>query len=208
MLYYTCYAVLAICANLPNQFFGPANVVFNSLMLFDIVIKLPVSRDVALSVIIPRKALGATMILGVIFLYFFAFLYFWQFHSHFDNYGENECNTFMVCFLVTAGMGLRAGGGMGEYLSEKDDPLLTNAVGWRWALDMSFFIIVIVLLLNLVFGIIIDQFAVLRDIKKEREQDTKWRKCRKCFICDIRKEEFDRAGIDVFRNHIAFQHNM
>jgi hypothetical protein len=203
MLYYTFYAVLAICANLPNLFFGPANVVFNSLMLFDIVIKLPVSRDVALSVIIPRKALGATMILGVIFLYFFAFLYFWIFHSHFNNDGENECDTFMVCFMVTAGMGLRAGGGLGEYLFEKDDPL-ANAVSWRWALDMSFFIIVIVLLLNLVFGIIIDQFAELRDKKKEREIDTTL----KCFICDIRKEEFDHAGIDVFRNHIVFQHNM
>ena len=30
----------------------------------------------------------------------------------------------------------------------------------------------------------------------------------KCFICDIRKEQFDQAGIDVFRNHIASQHNM
>ena len=37
-----------------------------------------------------------------------------------------------------------------------------------------------------------------------REVDT----TQKCFICDIRKEQFDQAGIDVFRNHIASQHNM
>jgi hypothetical protein len=50
--------------------------------------------------------------------------------------------------------------------------------------DLTFFLIVIVILLNIIFGIIIDTFAELRDKKHSMEEDMK----NICFICNINRQ--------------------
>ena len=83
-------------------------------------------------------------------------------------------------------VGLRAGGGIGEVL--KQIPKEDGSVYWsRYFFDLTFFIIIIILMLNLIFGIIIDAFAEMRDKKKEIDDDTK----EHCFICGITKFEFE-----------------
>jgi inositol 1,4,5-triphosphate receptor type 3 len=47
-----------------------------------------------------------------------------------------------------------------------------------------------VVLLNVVFGIIIDTFAELRESSASREVSMK----KFCFVCNISSETFDRAG--------------
>lgn len=83
---------------------------------------------------------------------------------------------------------------------------MQHDLGPRFALDMTFFIVVLVILLNVIFGIIIDTFAGLRSQKAERLLDT----TETCFICGINKQVFDRAsdGTDGFKTHIKFDHNM
>lgn len=54
----------------------------------------------------------------------------------------------------------------------------------RYAYDVTCFIIVNLILLNIVFGIIIDTFAFLRDQKFQREQDKK----NVCFVCSIKRQ--------------------
>ena len=49
----------------------------------------------------------------------------------------------------------------------------------RYAFDLTFYVMIIVLLLNLIFGIIIDAFAAMRDERNEVEREVK----EKCFIC-------------------------
>jgi inositol 1,4,5-triphosphate receptor type 1 len=63
--------------------------------------------------------------------------------------------------------------------------------------DLSFFIIVIVLLLNLVFGIIIDAFGDMRDNRNAIEEDIK----EKCFICGKKKFEFEVKN-KSFHDHV------
>jgi hypothetical protein len=66
----------------------------------------------------------------------------------------------MHCFLSTLNYGIRMGGGIGEFLPAQtyiDEN--KNAFFIRFAYDLSFFLIVITILLNVVFGIIIDTFA-------------------------------------------------
>ena len=64
----------------------------------------------------------------------------------------------------------------------------TVAKYWgRYVFDLSFFIIVIILLLNLLFGIIIDAFADLRDERNMIEEDIR----EKCFICGLRRFDFE-----------------
>lgn len=47
--------------------------------------------------------------------------------------------------------------------------------------DLLFFFIIIVIVLNLIFGVIIDTFADLRSEKQQKETDLK----NTCFICGM-----------------------
>ena len=65
---------------------------------------------------------------------------------------------------------------------------------------------VLIILLNVIFGIIIDTFGSLRNAKAVRERDTS----ELCFICGIEKQIFDRASDEPngFLTHIKIDHNM
>jgi hypothetical protein len=66
-------------------------------------------------------------------------------------------------------------------------PLDAAYYWFRFVYDLSFFIIIIVLLMNLVFGIIIDAFGDMRDQRRETEDDIS----NKCFICGINRLKFE-----------------
>jgi hypothetical protein len=71
------------------------------------------------------------------------------------------CSTLLECTTSTLNIGVRAGGGIGEFLQQ---PVIAEDTYWSRSLfDFFFFIIVIIILLNIIFGIIIDTFAELRD---------------------------------------------
>jgi hypothetical protein len=86
---------------------------------------------------------------------------------------------------------------MGDYMQG-------HAMGDRYWLDLAFFIIILIVLLNIIFGIIIDTFSELREEKKEKEEDIQ----EKCFICNIGKAKFDMQGSGVFTRHIETEHSM
>jgi len=67
--------------------------------------------------------------------------------------------------------------------------------------DVLFFIIINVTFLNIIFGIIIDTFASLRNKKKDMDDDMN----NKCFICHLDRYEFDKNGTG-FENHITNNH--
>lgn len=84
--------------------------------------------------------------------------------------------------------------------------LMYSQLGTRFLLDMMYFILILVLAMNIIFGIVIDTFGNLREQKNQRYADT----VGKCFICSIDREIFDRAadGPDGFRIHVKRDHNM
>ena len=61
--------------------------------------------------------------------------------------------------------GLRAGGGIGDAL--QPPPFYTDLTYYseRFFFDVSFFLMINIIWLNIIFGIIIDTFAELRDDK-------------------------------------------
>jgi hypothetical protein len=79
-------------------------------------------------------------------------------------------------------------------------------LGIRYIVDTLYFVVVIVILLNVIFGIVIDTFGNLRAEKDDRHADTTG----SCFICGIDKQVFDRAsdGVQGFTVHIKSDHNM
>ena len=126
------------------------------------------------------------------------------------DFNWHECDTLGSCFRVTISYGLRLGGGIGDYLSENGDgqdmqkTIAVSDSSSRFWLDLTFFMLVVIILLNIIFGIIIDNFAELRDKKKERMIDTK----EFCFVCGIARAKFDKLDHRAYEVHITQDHCM
>eukprot|EP01135_Chromosphaera_perkinsii_P010510 Nk52_evm20s2152 gene=Nk52_evmTU20s2152 len=111
-----------------------------------------------------------------------------------------KCDTMLNCFLFHLSGGIRAGGGIGDVIRGADgDP----AEGVRLFFDVTFFFLVIVILLALIQGLIIDAFSELRDKQNEMTNDLET----KCFICGLSKERLDIVP-HGYENHIESEHNM
>lgn len=83
-------------------------------------------------------------------------------------------------------------------------PLITEPSFYSRALfDFCFFIIVNIILMNILFGIIIDSFAD----KRAQADDFKREVKDQCFICGIRKSRFDIENIN-WNDHIYCEHNL
>merc|ERR1719208_39198 len=97
--------------------------------------------------------------------------------------------------------GLRNGGGIGDVLRQPSskDPLFMIRVLY----DILFFFIVIIIVLNLIFGVIIDTFADLRSEKQNKEEVIK----NSCFICGLERKAFDNKYV-TFEEHVRNEHNM
>lgn len=56
--------------------------------------------------------------------------------------------------------------------------------------------------MNIIFGIIIDTFAELRDAQNTRDDDF----TNTCFICGFSRDVFEKQGLS-FDKHVTYQHN-
>ncbi|GAA6079681.1 inositol 1,4,5-trisphosphate receptor type 1, partial [Tachysurus ichikawai] len=90
---------------------------------------------------------------------------------------ERACDSLWMCMITVLSHGLRSGGGVGDVLRKpsKEEPLFAARVIY----DLLFFFLVIIIVLNLIFGVIIDTFADLRSEKQRKEEVLKTT----CFIC-------------------------
>uniref|UniRef100_A0A8C3V1R9 Inositol 1,4,5-trisphosphate receptor n=1 Tax=Catharus ustulatus TaxID=91951 RepID=A0A8C3V1R9_CATUS len=118
-----------------------------------------------------------------------------------ENGIERTCDTLLMCIVTVLNQGLRNGGGVGDVLRKpsKDEPLFAARVVY----DLLFYFIVIIIVLNLIFGVIIDTFADLRSEKQKKEEILKTT----CFICGLERDKFDNKTVS-FEEHIKAEHNM
>uniref|UniRef100_A0A8C6Y146 Inositol 1,4,5-trisphosphate receptor n=1 Tax=Naja naja TaxID=35670 RepID=A0A8C6Y146_NAJNA len=114
---------------------------------------------------------------------------------------ERTCDTLLMCIVTVLNQGLRNGGGVGDVLRKpsKAEPLFAARVVY----DLLFYFIVIIIVLNLIFGVIIDTFADLRSEKQKKEEILKTT----CFICGLERDKFDNKTVS-FEEHIKSEHNM
>jgi len=159
-----------------------------------------------------------TFLLTVIVLYQFAVM------LSFGG-GENQmldslaspafCTTLLECSVSVITFGLRHGD-LNQITAERLAAPATDFIGEPTYYDnmhgpgvffvLIFYIIVGVILLNVVFGIIIDAFAALRQAdaaRKEHMQNT-------CFICGLHRNTLETRLKDqnAFQNHIDSSHDM
>jgi hypothetical protein len=173
-----------------------------------------VSRDliyVFKSITEHSKQLILTSFLGVLIIFIFSNFSFWFFNSYFNGIDtvdggvdEGLCSSLFSCFFLVLDFGFRNGGGIGD--TTVAEPVSHGDLGKyaaKVALDISFFFIVNIIFLNLVFGIIIDTFGELREIsdKKTNDQDNL------CFICNLDVQKISRTGED-FVKHREEVHNV
>ena len=174
-----------------------------SVLLIPLIAESAVIRHVFSAVTKNGKSLLLTFLFAVILMYLFSVVGFVLFREMFegDEDGEAHCSTMFRCFVFTVTNGLRAGGGIGELIKSPAWGSPLHAV--RLLYDMMFYIFVTVIIMNIVFGIIVDTFGELRQGREIRDQEMRIR----CFICNVESADFDKRA-DGFTNHVQRDHNM
>ncbi|OON22954.1 RIH domain protein [Opisthorchis viverrini] len=132
-----------------------------------------------------------------------------------EPFRERHCDSLRMCILTTLHEGIRNGGGIGDVLRRPsiqklpvDYPIsfpLTkeNHFLTRTIYDLSFFVIVIIIILNVVFGVIVDTFAALRQEKQDREELAR----NNCCVCGLQRPVFEQNGLS-FDAHVKSEHNI
>ncbi|GAB9463065.1 hypothetical protein Gpo141_00000540 [Globisporangium polare] len=190
------------------------NKLYFAFHLLDVVNRYQELSNVLRSIVRPAKVLCLTVLLYLVIVYVFAIIGFYFFRADYnpsvvltpeqiDGSAPYQCQRLFQCFLVSLDQGFKSNGGLGGYLSANTpgDSLRSYA---RLAFDLFYNIVLIIMLLNIVFGVIIDTFASLRTADKETTMDMQNR----CFICSIDAYTFDRATKRGFHDHIYMEHNM
>jgi len=200
--YYTMYTICAVLA-----FYEMMISLTVLIFILEFRKRFDTAKDVFAAIVGTRgnrggsKLLLSTLILLVLFCCIFSMLMFvWFPHDLPD---ENlVCTTYLSCAVYMLNAGIRNGGGIGESMwvyTYQSHP-------HRWAslnfvFNFAAFFIVNAILLNVVFGIIIDSFAERRDEKNGILQDMHQR----CTICGIWTKSF--VVPNSFRKHVKKEHN-
>jgi hypothetical protein len=132
---------------------------------------------------VPRWNIIMALMVTVFVCYIFSFYMFIYFPTDQQD-GHYACETMYGCAKFVINYGIRGGEGVGEEM--------LHTVGQRWLFDTLFFFAVTTGIFNLVAGVIITTFTLLRENKEAREDNT----VGTCFICGIEKHIFDRAAND------------
>jgi hypothetical protein len=196
-VYSSIYFIMSVIGNI--------YVLFYCLLLLDIIRRSADLVNVLKAITMNWKQLLLTLVLGAIVIYLFSIIAFLELHEYYVDNGDADMNTYcyslLSCFASTATYGVRAGGGIGDWIAQAT---WTDDKYWlRYAFDIAFFIIVVIILLNVIFGIIIDTFADLRDKRAEILKDIK----ETCFICGRNRFEFEVKHLS-WKNHIYLEHNL
>lgn len=182
--------------------------VWYCVQLFQIVEKSAQLQNVILSVTKNGKNLILTGCLLLVIVYTFAIIAYYNYSQYIipENFGHGgNCDTLARCVLMMLVNGLKYGGGVSEILDFPAWGKANGAEGYvRLIYDFMFFLVLIVIFLNIVFGIILDTFGELRENRDGVVEDQKG----KCFICGIERADFDRVSSGGFEHHFTFEHHM
>ncbi|EAR94170.2 cation channel family protein (macronuclear) [Tetrahymena thermophila SB210] len=183
------------------------NIVY-SIQLLDIINQFPSLKNVTRAVQLNANQLLKTLLLGIIVIFIFSVVgYTFAVDSFFSEeigHGENMCSNLFQCFIDTLNYGLRTDGGISNTLRRQSFEFDNRGTYiFRVIYDVSWFALINVIFINIIFGVIIDTFGQLRDKKREVIEDMK----NVCFICGLERYVFDKHA-DGFNNHIERDHQL
>nr|XP_019924346.2 inositol 1,4,5-trisphosphate receptor type 1 isoform X2 [Crassostrea gigas] len=140
-------------------------------------------------------------ILGLIVIYIYALVGFSLLRAYFSPGEYLYCSTLWQCTVTVIRYGL-----IGDMFDNIKHNGVNDSFETFWPLvlyHVSFFIFITTIGLNIIFGIIVDTFSELRDLKWRAESDMK----DTCFICSRNSYDFEHNG-KGFDHHVRNEHNM
>jgi len=135
--------------------------------------------------------------LGVVIIYIYSVAGFAFYRDTYSGAGY-FCDTLWECFISTLAYGLFNG-----VYGFSATTQTFEAVGLKVINDLTFYIIISTIGLNIIFGIIVDSFSELRDDRYHIVEDMQG----VCSICGLPSDEFERNSTG-FRHHVKREHNM
>lgn len=184
----------------------PFSIIFNplwfSIGLVDMVQRLPTLPNVFNAITIRRRELLQTSALGIYFFYLYGIIVFVFMPTSFMEAHDSPCSTISQCWAYVIEIGL----------ANSDMSAGMKPISWSdpyyllfWFLTVSYVILISLVLLNVIFGIIIDSFAQLRT---EQEEVAK-QMINQCFICFKERQVFEDPHIEsTFQDHLDLEHNV
>ena len=191
------FYLLYLVANILSLRFNPLFCIVH----LSFIVRIDLLSNVVSAVWLRRWQLLLSFLLLIMIFYYFALLGFSYISTH---YPLRRCEKLIDCIISTFDLTFKDGGGIGVFLK---DIWKVYAEEPRWPFYMRFFydsilaIILVNVLLNIVTGIIIDEFASLKDAMNDRLEDTR----NVCYMCGLDRELFERNNID-FEEHIKKDH--
>jgi hypothetical protein len=171
---------------------------FYALQLFSIMSIFPIMKAAISSIFLRYVQFLSTALLLVIVCIFYGSICIFFLNSGMTDgdSGKSTCESFWQCVLHILNGGIRSGS-LGFPIKS------ISATGYwqEFIVDWTFYLIVILTLLNFVNGIIVDTFNELYEedlTKVENLKDI-------CFICDQKRLKFEVRGVD-FENHKFIDH--
>ena len=119
---------------------------------------------------------------------FSLFAYYWLSES----YTRSYCDSTWKCLLTAIDRSFKYDGGLGGFLTPSNE-VKPNDVTYfmvRFAFDNIYFILLMIIMINIVSGIIIDTFGTLREELNEYNFDLE----NYCFICGFDKEVIEKSS--------------
>ena len=115
---------------------------------------------------------------------------------------KNSCDSPIICMVFIYSNTFTSGGNLGNFIDEGGNREHENVNGdmKRYALDISYTIIMVGLTWQMVSGLIVDTFESLRGSREDKEDDMKTI----CFICGLDKEKIEKyyPGKEGFEKHL------
>jgi hypothetical protein len=201
IVYFCGYVVFAFLGTFYSDFYF-------CFLLLEVVQRFKTLRNVLMAIKNSYKELILTFILWIIVVYYFSIFGYSFFRDSFPF--ENDCNTMYRCFATLFYQNNKMDNGIGGYLNNKyieANAKKKNPFDKRFWYEELFNLILKILIVQMVSGIIIDNFAVLRDQETEMISDMK----NICTICSLKREEivkiYNKYGKN-YNDHIKYDHKI
>ena len=192
LLTHLCMLLFSVFGNLPSPYGSPALFCLSLLEVFN---RFPTAKIVLDAVFTNFSQLVLTFAVVMVLLFICATMHFFNMRGEVsDDYPL--CDSLFSCFMMYVNLGTRMGGGIGDIMDTED--YFTGFI-YRW----FYFVIINIIMMNIVFGIIVDTFGELRGEKIAKMED----RTGICFICGHERVVFEREG-KGFQTHIDEDHNM
>ncbi len=173
-----------------------------SFLLLDVMRQSGALRTVLRAIFDIKAILIAVGILMATLIWIYSLYVFVVFPELLSNPGSNlYCDYPLQCFLSLLYLGVSNVGVIMQFINGDPWQDIVAFIFGTMMLNMVFYITIGMILFNIIFAVIVDQFGKIRDLKTEILNEF----LNRCFICSIERENFQRVASDRNISGFDFQ---